>query len=131
MGNFDRLFAPLSTGRGGVDLPNRIAMGPMTLNQATKSGHITDWIVEWYKRRAAGGTGTLIGAAVFVSQGGRGWKNAVGIADDSYVDGWRRCVDAAHENGALFGTQLFHGGAASKVSLLGRQPVRASTRRAR
>jgi len=35
-------------------------------------------------------------------------------------------VEAAHAHGALFGTQLFHGGAASKVSLLGQQPVSAS-----
>ncbi|GAB4462966.1 MAG: oxidoreductase [Armatimonadaceae bacterium] len=98
----------------------------MTLNQATESGHITDWIVDWYERRAAGGVGAIIGAAVFVSQGGRGWANAVGIADDSYTEGWARCVEAAHRHGALFGTQLFHGGAASKVALLGQQPVSAS-----
>ncbi|WP_309708471.1 NADH:flavin oxidoreductase [Armatimonas sp.] len=120
------LFSPLPLGGDFPALPNRIVMGPMTLNQATESGHMTDWIVDWYRRRAAGGTGTIIGAAVFVSQGGRGWANAVGIADDSYTDGWRRCVEAAHAHGALFGTQLFHGGAASKVALLGQQPVSAS-----
>ena len=119
------LFEPLPLARGVV-LPNRIVMGPMTLSQARESGHMTPWIVEWYRRRAAGGTGTLIGAAAFVSQGGRGWVNAVGIADDSYTDGWRQCVEAAHAHGALFGTQLFHSGAASRVSLLGRQPVSAS-----
>jgi 2,4-dienoyl-CoA reductase-like NADH-dependent reductase (Old Yellow Enzyme family) len=123
---YKTLFEPLPLGRGGVTLPNRVVMGPMTLNQATESGHMTEWIVDWYERRAAGGTGTLIGAAVFVSQNGRGWADAVGIADDSYTDGWRRCVEAAHRHGALFGTQLFHGGAASKVSLLGQQPVSAS-----
>lgn len=120
------LFSPLPLGGDFPALPNRVVMGPMTLNQATESGHITDWIVDWYERRAAGGTGTLIGAAVFVSQGGRGWANAVGIADDSYTDGWRRCVDVAHKHGALFGTQLFHGGAASSNKLLGQQPVSAS-----
>ena len=120
------LFSPLPLGDDFPALPNRIVMGPMTLNQATDDGHITDWIVEWYRRRATGGTGTLIGAAVFVSQGGRGWANAVGIADDSYTEGWARCVEVAHAQGALFGTQLFHGGAASKVALLGQQPVSAS-----
>lgn len=119
------LFQPLAL-NDQVTAKNRILMGPMTLNQATESGHITDWIVDWYERRAAGGTGTLIGAAVFVSQGGRGWANAVGIADDSYTDGWRRCVEVAHQQGALFGTQLFHGGAASTNKLLGQQPVSAS-----
>ncbi|WP_395146236.1 NADH:flavin oxidoreductase [Armatimonas sp.] len=120
------LFSPLPLGNGFPALPNRIVMGPMTLNQATDDGHITQWIIDWYERRAAGGTGTLIGAAVFVSQGGRGWANAVGIADDSYTEGWARCVEVAHAHGALFGTQLFHGGAASTNKLLGQQPVSAS-----
>lgn len=124
--SFDTLFQPLPLGRGGVTLPNRVVMGPMTLNQATDSGHITPWIVEWYRRRAAGGVGAIIGAAVFVARNGRGWPNAVGLADDSYVEGWRRCVEAAHAHGALFGTQLFHGGAASRVSLLGHAPLSAS-----
>jgi 2,4-dienoyl-CoA reductase-like NADH-dependent reductase (Old Yellow Enzyme family) len=126
MSSLDNLFTPLPLGRGGVTLPNRIVMAPMTLNQATQSGHITPWIVEWYRRRAAGGVGAIIGAAVFVAQNGRGWQNAVGIADDSYTEGWRQCVQAAHEHGALFGTQLFHGGAASHASLLGEQPISAS-----
>ena len=101
-------------------------MGPMTLNQATPEGYMTPWIVDWYRRRAAGGIGTIIGAAAFVSQSGRGWANAVGIADDTYTEGWHQCAEAAHENGALFGTQLFHGGAASKNALLGHQPLSAS-----
>jgi NADPH2 dehydrogenase len=123
---FDTLFTPLPLGRGGVTLPNRVVMGPMTLNQATATGHITPWIVEWYRQRAAGGVGGILGAAVFVAQNGRGWANAVGIADDTYTAGWRQCVEAAHANGSLFGTQLFHGGAASRNSLLGQQPVSAS-----
>ncbi len=126
MTQYANLFTPLPMGRGNVVMPNRIVMGPMTLNQATQSGHITPWIVEWYRQRAAGGTGTIIGAAVFVSQNGRGWANAVGIADETYTEGWRECVRAARENGALFGTQLFHGGAASHNSLLGQQPISAS-----
>ncbi len=121
--SFPALFAPLPLGRGGVVLPNRVVMGPMTLNQATESGHVTDWIVDWYARRAAGGVGTIIGAAVFVSQSGRGWPGAVGISDDSYTDGWRRCVEAAHQHGALFGTQLFHGGAASPSKVTGHAPL--------
>jgi 2,4-dienoyl-CoA reductase-like NADH-dependent reductase (Old Yellow Enzyme family) len=40
--SFPVLFEPLGLGRGGVTLPNRIVMGPMTLNQATESGHMTE-----------------------------------------------------------------------------------------
>ncbi len=109
-----------------LTIPNRIVMGPMTLNQATPEGYVTPWIVEWYRKRAAGGFGAIIGAAAFVSQSGRGWENAAGIADDSYMEGWRECVRAAQDHGALFGTQLFHAGAASRYALLGHQPISAS-----
>jgi 2,4-dienoyl-CoA reductase-like NADH-dependent reductase (Old Yellow Enzyme family) len=122
---YDNLFTPFPLAHG-VTAPNRIVMGPMTLNQATESGHITPWIVEWYRQRAAGGVGAIVGAAVFVAQNGRGWPNAVGIADDSYTEGWRECVEAAHASGALFGPQLFHGGASSHESLLGHQPLSSS-----
>ena len=64
MTNHENLFDPLPLGRGGVTLPNRIVMGPMTLNQATEDGHITPWIVEWYRRRATGGVGTIVGAGI-------------------------------------------------------------------
>lgn len=120
------LFEPLPLGPGLPTLPNRVVMGPMTLNQATESGHVTDWVVRWYERRAAGGVGAVVGAAAFVSPDGRGWPNAVGIADDSYTEGWARCAEAVHRHGALFGTQLFHAGAASRASLLGHQPVAPS-----
>lgn len=123
---FDNLFEPLPLGRGGVTLPNRIVMGPMTLGQAAPTGHITPWLLEWYRQRAAGGVGTIIGAAAFVALNGRGWPNAVGIADDTHIEGWRQCMKLAHAHGTLFGTQLFHGGAASHRSLLGEQPVCAS-----
>ncbi len=126
MNTYPKLFEPLPLGRGNKVLNNRIAMGPMTLNQATADGHITDWIVEWYERRAQGGCGTLIGAAAFVSKNGRGWPNAMGICDDSYTEGWARCAAAAHKYGSLFGTQIFHAGAASSRALLGEQPVSAS-----
>ena len=126
MSNLDVLFEPFSFGRGDKVSPNRIFMGPMTINQATEDGHITPWVRNWYRRRAEGGVGTIIGAAAFVSQNGRGWANALGISDDSFAAGWAELVQIAHEHGTLFGTQLFHGGAASPSSLLGHQPVSAS-----
>lgn len=101
-------------------------MGPMTINQAEPSGRITPWIVDWYCRRAQGGVGTIIGAAAFVSQNGRGWANAVGISNDSHTEGWEKCARTSHSYGALFGVQLFHGGAASPAELLGHPPVSAS-----
>ncbi|KAB8140576.1 NADH:flavin oxidoreductase [Chloroflexia bacterium SDU3-3] len=123
---YDNLFTPLPLGRGGVALPNRLVMGPMTLNQASESGHLTPWIFDWYRRRAEGGVGTIIGAAAAVSANGRGWGNAMAIYDDSHIEGWAKAVEIAHASGALFGTQIFHAGAASHNALLGHQPIAPS-----
>ena len=49
--NTSVLFSPIKI--RGVNFPNRIAMGPMTVTQATADGQVTDFLVEWYRRRAA------------------------------------------------------------------------------
>lgn len=117
------LWQPFEFGRGGVVARNRTFMGPMTLATAEPDGRINDWIVEWYRARAQGGIGTIIGAAAAVHASGFGWANAMTIHTDAHIEGWKRCVDVAHAAGALFGTQLYHSGAASHDSLLGHMPL--------
>ena len=120
---YDSLWQPFSFGRGDVSARNRTFMGPMTLATAEPDGRINDWIIAWYKARAAGGVGSIIGAAAAVHASGFGWPNAMTIHTDDHIDGWKRCVDAAHAEGALFGTQLYHSGAASHEALLGHAPI--------
>lgn len=119
----DTLWQEFRFGRGGLCAKNRLFMGPMTLGAAEPDGQINDWIVSWYRARAEGGVGTIIGAAAAVHASGFGWPNAMTIHTDAHISGWARCVDAAHAEGALFGTQLYHGGAASHDALLGHAPL--------
>jgi 2,4-dienoyl-CoA reductase-like NADH-dependent reductase (Old Yellow Enzyme family) len=42
---------------GGVEVPNRIVMPPMTTRLAGDEGHVTDDLVASYKARALGGVG--------------------------------------------------------------------------
>ena len=120
------LLEPFLFGKGDVVAKNKVFMGPMTLNTANPDGTLNDWIVSWYEQRAAGGVGAIIGAAAAVHQSGFGWKNAMTIHSDRHIEGWRRCVDAAHAHGVLFGSQLYHSGAASSQKLLGTDPVAPS-----
>lgn len=116
------LWQAFDFGRGDLRAKNSTFMGPMTLATAEPDGRLNDWIVEWYRARAKGGVGSIIGAAAAVHASGFGWANAMTIHTDDHIDGWKRCVDAAHADGVLFGTQLYHGGAASHDALLGHQP---------
>ena len=120
---YDSLWEPFAFGRGDVTARNRTFMGPMTLATAEPDGRLNDWIVSWYQARAKGGVGTIIGAAAAVHASGFGWPNAMTIHTDDHIDGWKRCVDAAHAEGVLFGTQLYHSGAASHDALLGHTPI--------
>ena len=116
------LWQPFDFARGDIRAKNRTFMGPMTLATAEPDGRLNDWIVAWYRARAKGGVGSIIGAAAAVHSSGFGWPNAMTIHTDDHIDGWKRSVDAAHAEGVLFGTQLYHGGAASHDALLGHQP---------
>ncbi len=120
---YDLLWQPFDFVRGALSARNRLFMGPMTLATAESDGRLNDWIVDWYRARAEGGVGTIIGAAAAVHASGFGWANAMTIHTDDHIDGWKRCVDAAHSAGSLFGTQLYHSGAASHDALLGHQPL--------
>ena len=120
---YDLLWQPFEFGRGDLTARNRTFMGPMTLATAEPDGRLNDWIVDWYRARAEGGVGAIIGAAAAVHTTGFGWANAMTIHTDAHIEGWKRSVDAAHSAGVLFGTQLYHSGAASHDALLGHQPL--------
>lgn len=122
--NTSVLFSPIKI--RGVNFPNRIAMGPMTVTQATADGQVTDFLVEWYRRRAAAQVGIIILSATYVQPIGCGWKNLMGVDSDTHIQGIRRIADAVHAEGAVLGLQLFHGGAKAPASVIGEQPVSAS-----
>ncbi|MCL5959108.1 MAG: NADH oxidase, partial [Chloroflexi bacterium] len=52
------LFTP---GRiGTLEIKNRILMAPLLTNQADADGFVTDVLIEYYRKRAMGGTGMII-----------------------------------------------------------------------
>ncbi len=113
MENID-LFTPLTL--GGLTLPNRIVMAPMTRNRAGEGNVPTALNAEYYSQRAA--AGLIITEASQISPEAVGYPATPGIHSDEQVAGWRQVTDAVHAEGGRIFIQLWHVGRISHSSML-------------
>src|SRR5258708_37081822 len=118
------LFTPYRM--GGLDLPNRIVMAPLTRMRAQPHDHVpTTLQAEYYAQRAS--AGLIITEATAISSEGFGWADTPGLWTAEHVRGWRRVTDAVHAAGGRIIAQLWHTGAISHPDLRGgAQPLSAS-----
>ncbi len=118
------LFTPLTL--GGLTLPNRIVMAPMTRNRAGEGNVPTALNAKYYTQRAA--TGLIITEASQISPEAVGYPATPGIHSDEQVAGWRQVTDAVHAEGGRIFIQLWHVGRISHSSMLpdNTQPVAPS-----
>lgn len=101
----------LSPGRiGTLDLKNRFVVPPMGTNFGTYDGEVTDDMVAYYRRRAKGGFGLIIIEVTAIDRKGKAIMNEVGLWDDSQIPGFKKLMDAIHEEGAKVVVQLHHAG---------------------
>ncbi|MDJ0460092.1 NADH:flavin oxidoreductase, partial [Arthrobacter sp. NQ7] len=63
MPNLEPLWTSLRI--GPTELPNRVALAPMTRVSATEDGHATGRMASYYSRFAAGGFGLLITEGIY------------------------------------------------------------------
>ncbi|WLE59312.1 12-oxophytodienoate reductase [Burkholderia plantarii] len=103
---FDAVFDPTSL--GGLRLPNRIVMAPMTRRQSP--GGVPDReVARYYARRAEGGAGLIITEGTYVDHPvAGGFFNVPHCFGREALDGWRRVVDGVHDAGSLIAAQLWH-----------------------
>jgi 2,4-dienoyl-CoA reductase-like NADH-dependent reductase (Old Yellow Enzyme family) len=101
------LFKPISI--RGVTLKNRVVVAPMHQYAADK-GFATDWHLMNAGRYAAGGAGLVIMESTKVERRGCGTVGDLGIWDDHFVPGLKRCVEFIRQHGAVAGIQLGHSG---------------------
>lgn len=120
----DPLFQPLTL--GGLELPNRIVMPPMTRSRASQPGDVPNALMaEYYAQRA--GAGLIVSEGTWISPMGKGYAWTPGIHTPEQVAGWREVTDAVHAAGGRMFAQLWHVGRLSHTSLLGGQsPVSSS-----
>ena len=102
------LFSPFQC--GSLKLANRVVMAPMTRNMSPNNVPNDD-VVEYYRKRAAGGAGLIITEGTCI-----GHKAANGYADVPYIAGeqalaaWKRVVEAVHAEGGKIAPQIWHVG---------------------
>ncbi|WP_405581435.1 alkene reductase [Streptomyces sp. NBC_01190] len=94
---------------GGLRLPNRIAMAPMTRSRAFGPGlSPTDAAVAYYAQRAS--AGLIITEGTQPSAAGQGYPDTPGLHSAAQVAAWRKVTDAVHAAGGRIFVQLMHTG---------------------
>ncbi|MGF1524175.1 MAG: alkene reductase [Leptolyngbyaceae cyanobacterium] len=109
------LFTPIQLGR--YELPNRIAMAPLTRNRAGEGNVPLDIHATYYTQRAS--AGLIITEATQVSPLGVGYPSTPGIHSQAQVDGWRQVTEGVHQQGGRIFLQLWHVGRVSHPSFHG------------
>lgn len=111
---FDFLFQPLSI--GSLTLANRIVMAPMGRSFAL-GGLLPDGAIDYYRRRAEGGTGLIIteGARIPYPFATNDPLVPRFYGDDA-LGKWRRVVEAVHAVGGRVAPQLWHVGLSPKLT---------------
>jgi 2,4-dienoyl-CoA reductase-like NADH-dependent reductase (Old Yellow Enzyme family) len=104
----DVLFRPLTI--GGLELPNRIVMAPMTRGFAPE-GVPGEAQAAYYRRRAEGGVGLILSEGTVVDRPAS--RNMAGIPlfhGDLPLAGWKQVIEAVHAAGGRMGPQIWHTG---------------------
>ena len=100
---------PFSSGRlGPITLRNR-TIKSATYEGMSRRGEVTDRLIEFHRRPAAGGVGMSTVAYCAVSPDGRTSKHQILMADAA-LPGLRKLTDAIHAEGAAAAAQLGHAG---------------------
>lgn len=116
MTNVDSLFTPFDV--KSLSAANRIVMAPMTRNQSPDNVPTAD-NVEYYRRRAEGGTGLIVTEGTCVNHiAASGYPGVPYFYGEERLAGWQRVVDAVHAEGGKIAPQLWHCGGMRKKGTL-------------
>lgn len=121
--NMKKLLTPITL--GNTDIPNRVAMAPLTRSRSDKSGLANELMAEYYSQRAT--AGLIISEATNISPIAVGYVNTPGIWSQEQVESWKPVTEAVRNNGGHFYLQLWHTGRSSHPDFHGGElPVSAS-----
>lgn len=110
------LLSPLSL--GGMTLPNRVVMAPMTRSRAVMPGNLPHALMAtYYAQRAS--AGLIITEGAPVSPQAVGYYATPGVFTPAQVAGWRLVTEAVHQAGGRIFLQLWHVGRISHPTWLG------------
>ncbi|WP_326671001.1 alkene reductase [Streptomyces canus] len=106
---------------GGLRLPNRVVMAPMTRVRAAEGGLATPSMARYYAQRAT--AGLIVTEGVQPSLIGQSNPGTPGLYTDEQVAAWRPVTEAVHTNGGRIFAQIMHGGRVSHPDTTGLRPV--------
>ncbi|MGC2109806.1 MAG: alkene reductase [Candidatus Korobacteraceae bacterium] len=109
----DSLFIRLRL--GGMQLPNRIVMAPLTRMRAGTDNVPTAMNAQYYAQRAS--AGLIISEGTAISPDAHGYPHAPGIYTEEQIAGWRVVTNAVHARGGRILMQIGHHGRNSHSSL--------------
>ncbi|WP_417543305.1 alkene reductase [Marinobacter sp.] len=121
----DPLFQSLNM--GGLTLPNRVLMSPLTRSRSSQPGDIpNDMNAHYYQQRAS--AGLILSEATQISPQGKGYAFTPGIHSQEQINGWKKVTGAVHSAGGRIHMQLWHVGRISHPELQpdGQLPVAPS-----
>ncbi|KOX24074.1 alkene reductase [Nocardiopsis sp. NRRL B-16309] len=107
------LFDPIKL--GGLELPNRLFMAPMTRSRAHVGGQVDALVAEYYAQRAS--AGLIVTEGTQPSVRGQGYINTPGLHSAEQVEAWKRVTGAVHERGGRIFAQIMHTGRIGHPSL--------------
>ncbi|SSD61752.1 uncharacterized protein SCODWIG_03513 [Saccharomycodes ludwigii] len=101
------LFKPIKVGNN--ELPQRVAMAPLTRMRAHHPGNIPnkDWAVEYYSQRSERPGSFIITEGAYPSAQCGGYDNAPGIWNEEQLVQWRKIFGKIHENKSFVWVQLW------------------------
>jgi N-ethylmaleimide reductase len=102
---------------GGLELPNRIVMAPLTRSRSDEAGLVPAFAADYYSQRAD--AALVVSEATNISPQAVGYAFTPGIWSEPQVAAWTPVVDAVHAEGGRFFLQLWHTGRISHPDLHG------------
>ena len=111
---------------GGVAIPNRIVLPPMTTRTADAEGFVTEDTLAYYEARVAGGVGLITVEMASPEKAGRHRHRELGIYDDRFLPGLAGLADTIHRGGAKASIQLGHCGGHTRRDICGEAPIAPS-----
>lgn len=114
-----KLFSPLAL--GGIEIPNRLVMAPLTRTRSGRSGVPGPLVAEHYAQRAS--LGLIVSEGTYPSPAGRAFPGQPGLVTPEQIAGWKAVTDAVHQAGGRIFAQVMHGGRVSHESTTGGHQV--------
>jgi N-ethylmaleimide reductase len=106
---------------GDLQLPNRVAMAPLTRCRATNPEFLpTNLHTRYYAQRAS--AGLIVTEGTWISRDAVGWHDVPGLFSNTQVRAWSAVTDAVHDEGGVIFAQLWHTGSTSHPDFSGGTP---------